>query len=187
MAYKSKDEMVSKPKHYQLGEGMQVIDVIDAVTKNMEGIEAVDTANAIKYICRWKNKNGLQDIEKAIWYLTDLKERLEKKERAKEIFFNMANCDPKETCCCNCRFRAKSATEEPCASCNNFNNFINKNPDLIDQESVKCCPTCKNVNTLFSEEPCNSCLYIDRTSGSFSGLRYKNYEPNPELNKKSDK
>ena len=26
-------------------------------------------ANAIKYICRHKNKNGIQDIEKAIHYL----------------------------------------------------------------------------------------------------------------------
>lgn len=26
-------------------------------------------ANAIKYLCRWRNKNGRQDLEKAIHYI----------------------------------------------------------------------------------------------------------------------
>jgi hypothetical protein len=26
-------------------------------------------ANAIKYLCRWKNKNGLEDLEKAKHYI----------------------------------------------------------------------------------------------------------------------
>lgn len=34
-------------------------------------------ANAVKYICRYKQKNGIQDIDKAIHYLQILKERLE--------------------------------------------------------------------------------------------------------------
>lgn len=32
--------------------------------------------NAIKYICRYRQKNGSQDIDKAIHYLTLLKETL---------------------------------------------------------------------------------------------------------------
>ena len=36
--------------------------------------------NAIKYITRHKEKNGVQDIDKAIHYLTKLKETLEKRE-----------------------------------------------------------------------------------------------------------
>ena len=34
--------------------------------------------NIIKYICRWKNKNGLQDLEKAQWYLSHLIEHIKK-------------------------------------------------------------------------------------------------------------
>lgn len=77
--YESSDRNVSHPNHYQGSNGIEVIDVIEGFTTGLSGMEAVDTANAIKYILRWKNKNGVQDIEKAIWYLTDLKERLLKK------------------------------------------------------------------------------------------------------------
>lgn len=71
-AYESKDIMVSHPKHYQSSSGMEVIDVIASFTEDLKGIEAADTANVIKYICRWNSKNGLQDLEKAQWYLTHL-------------------------------------------------------------------------------------------------------------------
>ena len=70
--YESNDKMVSHPSHYQSKSGLEVIDVIKAFTEDLKGIEAVDTANAIKYICRWKNKNGIQDLEKAIWYIQHL-------------------------------------------------------------------------------------------------------------------
>lgn len=70
--YESKDEMVSHPSHYQSETGLETINVIEAFTANLKGIEAVDTANVIKYICRWKRKNGLQDLEKAKWYLQHL-------------------------------------------------------------------------------------------------------------------
>jgi len=30
--------------------------------------------NVIKYVCRWRNKNGLEDLDKAIHYLELLKE-----------------------------------------------------------------------------------------------------------------
>lgn len=70
--YESEDKMVSHPSHYQSKNGIEVIDVIEAFTEDLEGIEAVCTANAIKYLCRWKNKNGAQDLEKAMWYLQHL-------------------------------------------------------------------------------------------------------------------
>lgn len=70
--YESDDEMVSHPDHYQAKSGLETIRVIEAFTDGLEGIEAVCTANVIKYICRWKKKNGLQDLKKAQWYLTYL-------------------------------------------------------------------------------------------------------------------
>lgn len=62
---------VSHPAHY-ISNGLETIDVIEAFTKDLSGIEATDTGNIIKYICRWKHKNGLQDLEKAQWYLNHL-------------------------------------------------------------------------------------------------------------------
>lgn len=70
--YESKDKMVSHPSHYQSNAGLEVIDAIEAFTDGLQGIEAVDTANVIKYICRWKKKNGIQDLHKAMWYLQHL-------------------------------------------------------------------------------------------------------------------
>lgn len=80
--YESTDKMVSHPSHYMHG-GIETIDIIEAWTDSLNGIEAVDTANVIKYISRWKDKNGIQDLEKAQWYLSHLIKHL-KDEEAKE-------------------------------------------------------------------------------------------------------
>lgn len=47
--YESEDKMVSHPDHYISETGMEVIDVIEAFTFDLKGIEATDTANIIKY------------------------------------------------------------------------------------------------------------------------------------------
>lgn len=62
--YESDDKIVSHPSHYQSETGLEVIDVIEAFTFDLKGIEATDTGNIIKYACRWKNKNGIQDLKK---------------------------------------------------------------------------------------------------------------------------
>lgn len=69
-------DLVNHPPHYQ-GDKFECIDVIAEVTKDLKDIEAVCTANAIKYLWRWKKKNGKQDIEKAIWYLNHLLKNIE--------------------------------------------------------------------------------------------------------------
>lgn len=68
-------DMVNHPDHYQSESGLEVIDVIDAFTKDLVGAEAFYIGNAIKYICRWKKKNGIQDLKKAVWYLNHLIEK----------------------------------------------------------------------------------------------------------------
>ncbi len=67
-----KPDMVNNPQHYQSKNGLEVIDVIEAFTAELKGIDAVCTANAIKYICRWNKKNGIEDLKKAEWYLQRL-------------------------------------------------------------------------------------------------------------------
>lgn len=75
---KQTEDLVNHPSHYQTKSGLETIQVIEAFTEDLKGAEAVYTANVIKYICRWKKKNGLQDLKKALWYLTKLIEHVEK-------------------------------------------------------------------------------------------------------------
>lgn len=65
-------DMVNHPAHYQMQNGMEVIDIIESVTSELSGIEAVCVGNTIKYIARFKHKNGLEDLKKASWYLNKL-------------------------------------------------------------------------------------------------------------------
>ena len=83
--YESQDKMVSHPDHYQSKSGLEVIDAIEAFTSDLKGIEATDTGNIIKYACRWKKKNGLQDLKKAQWYLNHLIDHVEKFEKENAI------------------------------------------------------------------------------------------------------
>lgn len=71
-------DMVNNPAHYQSDGGLEVIDVIEAFTDDLKGPEAVCTGNVLKYVCRWKKKNGLEDLKKARWYLDRLIKKLEK-------------------------------------------------------------------------------------------------------------
>ena len=66
---------VNHPSHYTTG-NIECIDALKAATVGLEGIEAVCTANVIKYFWRWKHKNGVEDIKKAIWYAERLIEEL---------------------------------------------------------------------------------------------------------------
>lgn len=74
-------DLVNSPPHYVSETGLEVIDVIEAFVFDLKGIEASDTANIIKYACRWHKKNGIQDIEKIIWYANHLRDYLIRKER----------------------------------------------------------------------------------------------------------
>lgn len=59
---------VNHPSHYNQGK-VECIDAVEAATTGLSGIEAVCTGNAIKYLWRWKTKGGIQDLQKAIWYI----------------------------------------------------------------------------------------------------------------------
>ena len=58
---------VNSPQHYQ-GK-VECIDCIESATAGLNGIEAFCTGNAIKYLYRWKKKNGITDLKKAKWYI----------------------------------------------------------------------------------------------------------------------
>lgn len=88
-------DMVNHPDHYMSETGLETIDVIEAFTFDLKGIDAVCTANVLKYICRWNKKNGLQDLEKARWYLDRLIAHVKKIEAENmEPFFEDGNVEP---------------------------------------------------------------------------------------------
>lgn len=64
-------DMVNHPSHYTHG-GIECIDAIKAATVGKTGIEAVAVANVVKYLWRYEEKNGLEDVKKARWYLERL-------------------------------------------------------------------------------------------------------------------
>lgn len=72
------NDMVHHPNHYQSSSGLEVKEVIKAFTEHLSGFEAVCTANVIKYICRWKKKDGVQDLYKAKEYIEFLIDHVEK-------------------------------------------------------------------------------------------------------------
>ena len=58
-------EKAVNPNHYKQG-NIEVIDyILDQKFNYMEG-------NVIKYVSRYKKKNGLEDLKKAQWYLQKL-------------------------------------------------------------------------------------------------------------------
>lgn len=63
---------VSHPSHYNQGN----IECIDAMVAafGKEAVENFCLVNAFKYVWRNRDKNGCEDIDKAIWYLNKYKE-----------------------------------------------------------------------------------------------------------------
>ena len=75
MPESNKHDNVNCPKHYCKG-GVESIDFVRAAVSNLSGFEAVCVANIIKYMWRYKEKNGLEDVMKAAKYLEWLQEEV---------------------------------------------------------------------------------------------------------------
>jgi len=72
------------PSHYQR-DGMECIDAIKAAVQNLSGAEAYETGSAIKYLWRWKEKGGKDDLNKAIWFIKDMIGDIEEIELQEEL------------------------------------------------------------------------------------------------------
>ena len=66
------------PNYYKRGK-FETIDVILDVTQHLDGDEAYLIGNVIKYVSRYDEKNGIEDLEKAKWYLNKLIKLLKEK------------------------------------------------------------------------------------------------------------
>lgn len=71
------EQTVNHPSHYNQG-GIEVIDIIESATKGLNDSEGFYIGNILKYLCRWKFKNGIEDLKKAKWYLDKFIENMEK-------------------------------------------------------------------------------------------------------------
>ena len=129
-------DMVNHPKHYKAKNGMEAIDVIEAFTEGLNGIEATDTGNIIKYALRWKEKNGVEDLKKIVWYANHLINHLEKSEPpARDILsFEMSPINDKITF--------------ECPYCHEYEIERDELTEGLDGSLFTCnfmCPNCKRM------------------------------------------
>ena len=70
---------VNHPSHYTAG-GIECVDAMKACVSGLNEMEAVCTSHALKYLWRWKHKNGAEDIRKCIWWLERLLKELDNEQ-----------------------------------------------------------------------------------------------------------
>lgn len=86
MVEKSEYDPVNKPKHYNVHpSGVECIQITEHMNFNL--------GNALKYIWRTDNKNGVEDLKKAVWYINREILRLEKeKPKVTAVHYYGDNC-----------------------------------------------------------------------------------------------
>tara|TARA_R110001592_G_scaffold345346_1_gene637148 strand:+ start:266 stop:571 length:306 start_codon:yes stop_codon:yes gene_type:complete len=67
-----KHDPVKKPAHYNQNGTMECIEAIEALITTMDQKYAYHAGAILKYLWRFEYKNGLEDLEKAEWYLKRL-------------------------------------------------------------------------------------------------------------------
>lgn len=67
-------DMINSPKHYNQF-SREVIDTMKGMS-TAEEFKGFLKLNAVKYLSRYQGKNGIEDLDKAIWYIEKLKEEI---------------------------------------------------------------------------------------------------------------
>lgn len=70
----SQSDVINSPSHYTQG-SMEVIEAIEGL-----GLDYHE-GTVLKYLARWRYKNGVEDLHKARWFINRLIEIQEKEER----------------------------------------------------------------------------------------------------------
>lgn len=73
-------DLVNHPPHYAHG-SVECIDAMEsaAAGADLGPFDGYLWLNAFKYVFRWPNKGGVEDLKKAKWYINRLIARLESK------------------------------------------------------------------------------------------------------------
>lgn len=84
---KKNNEEYIRPSYYETKNGISFHDLVGAKFDKYQRID-IDEFQVDKYLFRWRNKNGLEDLVKAKYYLDDMvqlvKEVLEEEEQNEE-------------------------------------------------------------------------------------------------------
>ena len=77
LAREIEDSNVNHPSHYnQTG-----VECIDAIKASLgDGYQDYCKGNVMKYLWRYKYKNGIEDLKKAQWYLNSMVDSLQEEE-----------------------------------------------------------------------------------------------------------
>lgn len=59
---------VNHPDYYQLGNGLETIEVIKAKTTGMDGFMGYCTGKMLEHALRWDKHNGKKDLEEVSWW-----------------------------------------------------------------------------------------------------------------------
>lgn len=78
------NDAVQHPSHYTQGK-VECIEALESATAGLTGIEAVCTANAIKYLWRQSRKNKVEDLKKCLWYVQYLIDYYEGKQNGRRM------------------------------------------------------------------------------------------------------
>ena len=77
-------DKVNHPNHYKNIAGVEAIDILNDVVKDLPGKQAAMLWNTLKYLLRFQKKNGLEDLKKAQNYLQYLIDDIETVQNAYE-------------------------------------------------------------------------------------------------------
>lgn len=70
-------ENVDHPNHYQGADGLEVFEVLEQFAPSPEYLEGFYWSNVVKYVLRFSQKNGVEDLKKAQVYLDKLVDALD--------------------------------------------------------------------------------------------------------------
>lgn len=73
-----KSDNVNHPTHYTAGRFETIDVIVDSLT--FDGFEGYCIGNVIKYVSRYRHKNGVEDLKKARWYLDRIINSMEDKQ-----------------------------------------------------------------------------------------------------------
>lgn len=88
---------VNHPNHYQNIAGVEAIDILNDVVKDLPGKQAAILWNTLKYLLRFQKKNGVEDLKKAQNYLQYLIDDI---EAVQEVDKNIQENTNPEKCLC---------------------------------------------------------------------------------------
>lgn len=80
------EDMVNHPSHYTQG-GIETIEAIKAALG--AGFDAYLVGNILKYLWRYKHKNGVEDVKKAQFYLNRLVTELDTEVRVSGVPYSV--------------------------------------------------------------------------------------------------